>query len=248
VTTKTEAEVAYLAAQTAEAKANAKEAMARARKATAEAKSAEHQAAVHAYQYQYATEQVLKANASDDTHHTYRFNGGVNSDSVRRASSKLSEWSRLDPGCDIEVIFNSPGGSIFDGMSLFDTIQALRADGHHVTTGAVGYAASMAGILLQAGDTRWIGHQSWLMIHRASFGIGGSTYEVEDEVAFVNRIEARIVDIFASRSTLKPSAIKKNWDRKDWWVSADEALKVGLVDDVRGVLVGHINAPGEREA
>jgi ATP-dependent Clp endopeptidase proteolytic subunit ClpP len=245
---KLEAEAAYLVAQTTEAKARAKEATARARKASAEAKSAELQAQVHGYATEYATAQQLRELASDDQHRVYRFNGPVGPDSVRKASSKLTEWSRQDPGCDVEVIFNSPGGYIFDGMALFDLIQGLRAEGHHVTTGSMGYAASMAGILLQAGDVRWIGHQSWLMIHRAAFGAQGKTFEVEDEVEFTKRIEGRIVDIFTSRSNLSQAKLKKAWDRKDWWISADEALTLGLVDEVRGVLPGHISAPKERGA
>ena len=83
--------------------------------------------------------------------------------------ARLTEWHRLEPKCNIEIIFSSPGGSIIDGFELFDHIQHLRNEGHHVTTGSLGYAASMAGILLQSGDTRWIGHQAWMMIHRAAF-------------------------------------------------------------------------------
>ena len=97
-------------------------------------------------------------------------------------------------------------------------------------------AASMAGILLQAGDTRWIGQQAWLMIHRAAFGAYGKTFEIEDEVKFVKRIEERILDIFTSRSKLTRNRIKRNWERKDWWISAEEALELGLIDDVRAIM------------
>ena len=71
------------------------------------------------------------------------------------------------------------------------------------------------------------------MIHRAAFGAFGKTYEVEDEVEFVKRIEERILDIFTARSKLTKMKIKRNWDRKDWWISADEALEAHLVDEVR---------------
>jgi ATP-dependent protease ClpP protease subunit len=92
----------------------------------------------------------------------------------------------------------------------------------------------MAGILLQAGDSRWIGHQSWMMIHRAAFGAYGKTFEIEDEVKFIQRIEERIVNIFTSRCTLSKQKIKRNWNRKDWWISADECLELELVDEIRG--------------
>ena len=100
-------------------------------------------------------------------------------------------------------------------------------------------AASMAGVLLQAGDVRWLGHQSWLMIHRAAFGAIGKTYEVEDEVRFIKRIEDRIVDIFTSRSKLTKNKIRRNWDRKDWWIDADESLELKLIDEIRSIMPEH---------
>jgi len=174
--------------------------------------------------------------ATDEENHLYRFSGEVSRSTVSGCMKKLTEWSRLDPKCDIEIIFSSPGGSIIDGFELFDFIQNLRSQGHHITTGTLGMAASMAGILLQAGDTRWVGGQAWVMIHRAAFGAFGKTYEVEDEVEFVKRIEERILDIFTTRSKLTKQKIKRNWDRKDWWISADEALELHLVDEIRAVL------------
>ena len=94
----------------------------------------------------------------------------------------------------------------------------------------------MAGILLQAGDYRWMGHQAWMMIHRAAFGAIGKTFEIEDEVAWIKRIEDRILEIFEKKSSLTRTKIKRNWDRKDWWISSDEALEMGLIDEIRGEL------------
>lgn len=192
-------------------------------------------------------EKRAKEKAVDDENFLYRFNGEVSGGSVGRCVSKLTEWHRINPRCDIELIFSSPGGSIIDGFELFDFLQHLRSEGHHITTGTLGYAASMAGILLQAGDTRWIGHQAWMMIHRAAFGAWGKTFEVEDEVKFVKRIEERILDIFTSRSKLTRNKIKRNWDRKDWWISADECLDLGLVDEVRAMLPEHTSNKKKRK-
>mgnify|MGYP003115127056 FL=1 len=184
-------------------------------------------------------EEVNLKNAKDDMNYLYRFNSKVSSESVKSCMEKLTEWHRLDPKCDIEIIFSSPGGSIIDGFELFDFLQDLRSKGHHLTTGTLGYAASMAGILLQAGDVRWVGQQAWVMIHRAAFGAWGKTYEIEDEVKFIQRIEERILGIFTSRSNLSKNKIKRNWDRKDWWISADEAMEAGLVDEIRAKLPEH---------
>ena len=203
-----------------------------ARKTEAEAKEAEIKA--------YEAQLDLSAREScDERNQLYRFSKDVSYSSVRTCMSILTGWHRRDPKCDMEIIFSSPGGSIIDGFELFDFIQELRSKGHKVTTGSLGMAASMAGILLQAGDVRWIGHQSWMMIHRAAFGAIGKTYEVEDEVRLVKRIEERIVDIFTSRSRLTNQKIKRNWDRKDWWIDADECLVMGLVDEIRAIMPEH---------
>ena len=190
------------------------------------------------YQKAYISRQ--KELTTDEENHLYRFNKDVNSNSVQACMSKLTQWHRLDSKCDMEVIFSSPGGSIIDGFELFDFLQEMRAQGHKVITGSLGMAASMAGILLQAGDIRWIGHQAWMMIHRAAFGAIGKTYEVEDEVKLVKRIEERCLDIFVSRSKLSKQKIKRNWDRKDWWIDADECLESGLVDEIRAMMPEHL--------
>jgi ATP-dependent Clp endopeptidase proteolytic subunit ClpP len=190
-------------------------------------------------EYEKALSARNKEGYTDEENYVYRFSKDVSHHSVQACMSKLTEWHRKDKKCKMEIVFSSPGGSIIDGFELFDFIQELRNKGHHITTGSLGMAASMAGILLQAGDVRWIGHQAWLMIHRAAFGAIGKTYEVEDEVKLVKRIEERCVDIFVSRSRLSNLKIKRNWDRKDWWIDADEAVSLGLVDEVRAVMPEH---------
>jgi len=184
-------------------------------------------------------EEIKIQNCKDDRNFLYRFNDKVSSESVKKCMETLTEWHRLESGCAIEIIFSSPGGSIIDGFELFDFLQDLRYQGHHITTGTLGYAASMAGVLLQAGDVRWVGQQAWIMIHRAAFRASGKTFEIEDEVEFTQRLEGRILDIFTSRSKLSQSKIKRNWDRKDWWLSADQALEMGLVDEIRAKMPEH---------
>ena len=182
---------------------------------------------------------IDRKKASDERNFLYRFNDKVSKDTVRHCMETLTEWHRLDSECAIEIIFSSPGGSIIDGFELFDFLQDLRNKGHHLTTGTLGYAASMAGVLLQAGDIRWVGQQAWIMIHRAAFGAWGKTYEIEDEVKFIQRIEERILAIFTSRSNLTKNKIKRNWDRKNWWISADEFLTMNLVDEIRAKMPEH---------
>ncbi len=170
--------------------------------------------------------------AADEHFMFYPFNGSVDSASVNKCIDALSTWDRTRPDEPIEIQFNSPGGSVIDGLALWDFLTRIKQN-HELTTSAIGYAASMAGILLQAGHTRILGKESWLMIHEASFSVGGKTGEVEDRVEWIKMIQGRFLRIFAERSNLSVAQLKRNWSRKDWWLDSDAALKAGLVDEIR---------------
>jgi ATP-dependent Clp endopeptidase proteolytic subunit ClpP len=135
----------------------------------------------------------------------------------------------------IEIRIQSPGGNVVAGMSLFDHIQSIRRRGIHVTTVAYGMAASMGGILLQAGDTRIMCRESFLLIHEISTAAVGKVGEMDDELKLVHKMCDRVVDIFVERSAGKISkaSFKREWARKDWWLDALEALKYGFIDEVR---------------
>lgn len=173
--------------------------------------------------------------ASDARHHVYRFLDQVSPDSVQRCVETISEWSRVQPGCEIEIIFSSPGGSIIHGMALYDFLLDIRKRGHKLTTGAQGYAASMAGVLLQAGEVRYLGRNSSILIHEATSIAWGKTGQIEDELEFVKKLQDRILEIFAERSGGKTTVayLKAHWKRKDWWLIGDEALGIGLIDEIR---------------
>jgi ATP-dependent Clp endopeptidase proteolytic subunit ClpP len=228
-----------------ESEANAARLRGEARLAEAEAEKAEFEAA-QALERLSVTKLETRKKLEDDAahrakdwfHHIYRFDGAVTAASVEKCIEKLTEWHRLDPECDIEVIFSSPGGSIFDGMELYDFIVELCERGHCVTTGGVGMAASMAGILVQSGSKRYLSRECWLLIHKASLMAMGSSDSIEDTVKFIRRIEKRIIDIFVSRSggRMTSQRIKRNWLRQDWWLNADECLEFGLIDEIRGLL------------
>jgi len=223
--------------------AEAEKARAEAAKAEAEAEKARYEAAQARLALEREEFKRRKELADDEHHHVYRFTSSVSEQTVRACIGQLETWSRLDPGCEITLVFTSPGGSVIDGMALFDYLTDLRERGHRLVTAARGYAASMAGILLQAGDERVIGPQSWLLIHEASFGALGSYGEVEDMVEWVKAIQERILDIFAARSQasdpttathkLTKAQIRRRWHRKNWWLSSDQALRHGFVDAIR---------------
>lgn len=164
--------------------------------------------------------------------HVYTFYSGVDAESVPACMAELGQWSRRDPGSPITVIFNSPGGSVLDGLALFDYLRRLRSTGHFVTTMALGRAASMGAVLLQAGDHRVVGENAFLLIHEVSNHTTGKVSEMEDGVEFTRRLQKRLLAILAGRSSLTEQQIARRWTRNEWWLDAPEAVALGLADEV----------------
>ena len=172
--------------------------------------------------------------AADKYHHRYLFDTGVDEANVTKCVRQLSLWERTANGENItvELVINSPGGSVFDGFALIDYITGMHHRGHTVNTTAYGMAASMGGVLLQIGKTRRMGANALLLIHEAQFGASGTFGKIEDQVKMVEKMQDRILDLFASRASVSRATIKKNWRRRDWWLTAQESLKNGFVDEV----------------
>jgi ATP-dependent protease ClpP protease subunit len=173
--------------------------------------------------------------AQNDRNHVYHFETAVRD--TQKVRETLDQWHRLDPNADWTLVMNSPGGSVIDGMALFDHLAAysLRGGGtHKLTILTRGYSASMAGILAQAADERVMGAESYLMLHKVSTMTGGSLDDIEDEVEFLRMITARVESIFVERSggKLTKATLRRRWARRDWWVDSATALKFGLADRI----------------
>ena len=227
--------IAAIESKQALAKRDAAEALkfkAETRKENAEAAGLEAVTAITEIERDQARRKDKENLAADKHNFVYVFDDPVHATSVRVCIAQLTVWTRNNPKQDIEIIFNSPGGDVVEGMALYDFIQLVKGRGHHVTTTALGMAASMAGILLQAGTKRVMGAEAWVLIHEGSFGTAGKVGEVEDKVDWVKRIMKRICKIFAARSTLSAGQIARRWKRKDWWLDSSECLKFGFIDEI----------------
>jgi ATP-dependent Clp protease protease subunit len=206
--------------------------------ARAEAREMNAQADLAEMNLEREKEKRDKEKAANERHRVYVFDSDVTASSVKKCMDQLTTWSRQHPGCEIEIQINSPGGSIFDGFALIDFIRDLREHDHHVTMVALGMAASMAGVLLQAADTRVIGANCFMLIHEGSLGAIGDFGDVEDRVQLMGQMHDRILALFEERATpINPKTtkqfIRRRWQRKDWWFPGHEALKLGFVDQVR---------------
>lgn len=207
------------------------------REALAAAEKAEHEAALKKLERIDEEHAARHNDAHDIRHHVYWFNNEVTSLSAGTCISTLRTWDRLEPECDITIYINSPGGGVIDGMALFDELTTLSkrgGGGHHITTIARGYAASMAGVLLQAGDERLVGRESYLLIHELSALTFGKVGEIEDDVKLWKRMGERVVDIFLDRADGKITKAQfvKNWSRTDWWLDSDAVMKYGFADRI----------------
>lgn len=165
--------------------------------------------------------------------HSYHYYSDFSYSSVAACLDELSRWHREDPTCDIEIIFTSPGGSVLDGLALYDYIRFLSGEGHHITTRVLGMALSMGGILLQAGDLRVASPRSYMMIHELQGQAGGSTSSIADAKKLMDRLSGDALEILAEKSEFTTDEIKEKWERRDWWLNADEMLEAGFVDEIQ---------------
>lgn len=160
------------------------------------------------------------------------FFGPVDIRNVDSAITAIEYFARRDPGQPQTINLYTPGGDIVAGLALYDTIQRLRRQGVHFTTRAVGMAASMGAVLLQAGDDRVMDARAKLLIHEGSSMLGGTPGEVEDQQLLWKMLRSDVFDILAERATVSRTALVNKAKRKDLWLDANEALKLGLVDRV----------------
>jgi ATP-dependent Clp protease protease subunit len=135
-----------------------------------------------------------------------------------------------DPKKDVHIYINSPGGSVSDGMAIYDTLNFMQCD---IVTYCLGMAASMSTVLLSAGTKgkRFALPNSRIMIHQPSGGAGGQTSDITIAAKEILRWRKTINDILAKHSDKTAKEVEKDSDR-DYYMTAEEAKDYGLVDEV----------------
>lgn len=131
---------------------------------------------------------------------------------------------------DIKFYINSPGGSVSSGLAIYDTMQYIKSD---VTTICLGMAASMASVLLAAGQTgkRFALPNSEIMIHQVMGGAEGPASDIKIRAEHILKIKDRMNKILALHTGKPVATVEKDSDR-DYFMSAEEALKYGLIDRI----------------
>lgn len=165
----------------------------------------------------------------------YHFNGQVDEENVSACIARLKYWDRIDPECPIIIDLCSPGGYCHEGYRLFDNLSLLSVGGggtHLLTIRVRGEACSMASILLQAADVRLMGPSSVLMIHEASTGTWGRTSDIADTLESMKIIEDRATRIFCERSGMEEDHFRQLYQRRDLWLTPQDAQAFGFIDGV----------------
>lgn len=131
---------------------------------------------------------------------------------------------------DIQMYINSPGGSVYAGLGIYDTMQFIGPD---VSTICTGMAASMGAVLMCAGvkGKRTALKHSRIMMHQPSGGIGGQASDILITVNEIRKIKKELYDIIAFHTGKTPEEVAQDSDR-DFWMSAEDAKAYGLVDEV----------------
>jgi len=154
----------------------------------------------------------------------------INDDVANIIVAQLLFLDADDPERDIYLYINSPGGSVYAGLAIYDTMNHLRAS---VSTYCVGMAASMGALLLSAGarGKRNALPNSRIMLHQPSSGYQGTAADIEIAAREILGTRERLNRILADTTGQKIRKINTDVDR-DRWMSADEAVAYGLVDQV----------------
>ena len=144
--------------------------------------------------------------------------------------AQLLYLDSADPGKDISIYLNTPGGSVYAGLGIYDTMQYITSD---VSTICTGMAASMGAVLLVAGTRgkRFALQHSRVMIHQPMGGAQGQASDIEITAREIQKLKKELYTIIADHSGNTYERVEKDSDR-DYWMTAAEAKEYGMIDDV----------------
>lgn len=144
--------------------------------------------------------------------------------------AQLLYLDSADPGKDISLYINSPGGSVYAGLGIYDTMQYILSD---VSTICTGMAASMAAVLLVAGEKgkRHALKHSRVMIHQPMGGIQGQASDIEITSREILKLKKELYTIISDHSGQPYDKVYADSDR-DYWMTSEEALEYGMIDNI----------------
>lgn len=154
----------------------------------------------------------------------------VNDYTANVIQAQLLYLDSADPGKDVSIYINSPGGSVYAGLGIYDTMQYISSD---VATICTGMAASMAAVLLVSGAAgkRFALKHSRVMIHQPMGGAQGQASDIEITAREIQKLKKELYTIISEHSGMSFERVEKDSDR-DYWMTAEEAQNYGMIDKV----------------
>ena len=154
----------------------------------------------------------------------------VNEHTANSVVAQLLHLAYVDPQADISLYINSPGGSVYDGMAIYDTMNFIKPD---VATYGIGLQASMGAFLLSSGakGKRFCLPHAKVMIHQPSSGTHGKVTDMEIDMKETLEVKEMLAKIMAKNTGQKLAKVKSDMER-DYWMTPDDAVKYGLIDKV----------------
>ena len=154
----------------------------------------------------------------------------VNDYTANVIQAQLLYLDSTDSGKDVSIYINSPGGSVYAGLGIYDTMQYINSD---VATICTGMAASMAAVLLVAGQAgkRFALRHSRVMIHQPMGGAQGQASDIEITAREIQKLKKELYTIIADHSGQPFEKVERDSDR-DYWMTAEEAKAYGMIDQV----------------
>jgi ATP-dependent Clp protease protease subunit len=154
----------------------------------------------------------------------------INDEVANIVMGQLLFLESTNPNRDIQIYINSPGGSVYAGLGIYDTMQFITSN---VATICTGIAASMAAVLMCAGEKgkRTALKHSRVMIHQPLGGVQGQATEIEITYREISKLKTELYEIIAQHSGQPFEKVEKDSDR-DYWMTALEAKAYGMVDEV----------------
>jgi ATP-dependent Clp protease protease subunit len=154
----------------------------------------------------------------------------VNDYTANVIQAQLLYLDSTDPGKDVSIYINSPGGSVYAGLGIYDTMQYISSD---VSTICTGMAASMAAVLLVAGaeGKRFALNHSRVMIHQPMGGAQGQASDIEITAREIQKLKKELYTIISNHSGQPFEKVENDSDR-DYWMTSQEAKDYGMIDDV----------------
>lgn len=160
-----------------------------------------------------------------------KLNKTIDAEESEKIIDQLLKLDTMKSNKDITFYINSPGGSVSDGMAIYDVMQMIKSD---IKTVCIGRCSSMAAVLLSGGTKgkRFITPNSEIMIHEVSSFNMGKIGELKINYEHSNTLNERIIKLLANNTGKTIKQVRHDIELKDRWFTAEEALKYGLVDKI----------------